>query len=164
VKEMIFTREKLGSKWVVPCQKDLTKCQTSSAFSHYFKNIFNYKYGKGKDRQKNIGATVLRRVHCSENIDKNVSAKQRNEDARIMGHSTSTANKCYSKYSTVLHPPEEGDSEKEEENTGVQLTIEPLTTTEPPSIEQENKRLKRELADAKAMIRQLSLMVSQLSK
>jgi len=170
IEEMRETKEKLGTKWVVPKQSDMKSPQSSSGFTHYMNNIFNYKYGAGESREKSIGSAVLRRVHCSNNIDNNVTAEKRNEDARIMGHTAGTANKVYSKYSEVLHP------EPKEEDNEIKLLIENIqpvsfartqtegTQTEASPLEEENARLKAELTEAKAMIRQLSLMVSQLSK
>ena len=170
VTEMRETKEKLGTKWVVPKQSDMNSPQSSSGFTHYMNNIFNYKYGAGGLREKSIGSAVLRRVHCSNLIDRNATAEERNEDARIMAHHSSTANKVYSKYSEVLHP------EPKEEDNEIKLLIENIqpvsfartqtegTQTEASPLEEENARLKAELTEAKAMIRQLSLMVSQLSK
>ena len=170
IEEMRQTKEKLGSKWAVPKQSDMNSPQSSSGFTHYMNNIFNYKYGAGESREKSIGSAVLRRVHCSGLIDKNATAEERNEDARIMGHHSSTANKIYSKYSEVLHP------EPKEDDTETKLLIENIqpisfartqtdgTQTEASPLEEENTRLKTELTEAKAMIRQLSLMVAQLTK
>jgi hypothetical protein len=66
-------------------------------------------FGKTMSRcfKRNISSSALRNSFISMQIDKGMTMEQRKETAKIMGHSISTQQSVYSKYSDTLHPRED---------------------------------------------------------
>lgn len=51
-----------------------------------------------------VSSSMMRKIYISSKIDTGMSAIERQENARIMGHSVNTQQALYSKFSDVLHP------------------------------------------------------------
>jgi hypothetical protein len=66
-------------------------------------NTFNKTFGRCL-RNNHVSSSMLRKCFISQKIDAGVSATERTEAAKIMGHSVATQNTAYSKFSDMLHP------------------------------------------------------------
>jgi len=51
-----------------------------------------------------VSSSMMRKIFISSKIDSGMTATERQENARIMGHSVNTQQGLYSKFSDVLHP------------------------------------------------------------
>lgn len=92
------TKAKLGSKWLIPMATDPNRPMERTAFTHFLQKTF-----KMENLPANIGATRLRNMKVSKEVDEGASAAEIKETAKTMGHSVGTALTVYSKNSEKLH-------------------------------------------------------------
>lgn len=107
--EIIETfHEKSGSNYLI-CTRTGKKLESNT-----FSDTFN------RCLKKNASSSMLRKTYISSMIDNGVSAKERKEKAKIMGHTVGTQQLIYSKFSEVLHPKEDEKEIEEEEEEDIE--------------------------------------------
>lgn len=86
-------KRKSRTKWLIPkIYGDENVPMSVSSFTHMLNRILDEK----------ISTTELRRAYISDKvINKDMKGKNRKYTAKIMGHSTTTQNEIYSKYSKI---------------------------------------------------------------
>lgn len=67
-------------------------------------NAISMNIAFGRCLKKKVSSGMLRKCHISSNIDTGMSAQDRKNEARIMGHTLAVQQLTYSKFSDVLHP------------------------------------------------------------
>ena len=92
------TKEKLGSKWLIPMASDLNRPMERTAFTHFLQKTF-----AKENLPANIGATRLRNMKVSKLVDEGASAAELKETAKTMGHTVATQQMTYTKDSKRLH-------------------------------------------------------------
>jgi len=85
-------KEKTMSPWVI-CSPKKNKLKANN-----FNRLF-HEACKGKA----FSCNMARKCHVSDAVDDNIPIEQRKNDAKIMGHSMSTAQARYSKFSKLFH-------------------------------------------------------------
>ena len=84
--------QKSGSQYLICSTK--SEQMTSPSFTMTFKRCM----------KKDVSSTMIRKCILSDKIDGGMSANERKEASRVMGHSVSTQQIVYSRFSDVLHP------------------------------------------------------------